>query len=228
LAKRPFEIIYNIGISFFGTRGMPAYAAFGTASNGLSNEEGGMNLMVPQLQGERLVAVSSEGGAGRGASLKAAMRHLAGGVCVVTAGLGEARTGATVTTAHSLAVDPATMLVSINLSSSTWPAIRRFGHYCVNVLAAEQQGVAERFAGRGGVKGADRYLGAEWTVLETGAGVLVGALASIDCEVEHVVERHSHALVFGAVRAVATSNGGDALLYSHGQYSRNVHPDRRR
>ncbi|GGE11287.1 flavin reductase [Aureimonas endophytica] len=150
-------------------------------------------------------------------ALKEAMRHLVGGVSVVTAGLGEERTGATVTTAHSLAVDPETMLVSINLSSSSWPVIRRFGHYCVNLLGSHQQAVADRFAGRGGVKGKDRYLGADWTVLETGAGVLVGALASIDCEVEHVVERHSHALIFGAVRAVSVS-GGEPLVYSHGRY----------
>lgn len=157
--------------------------------------------------------------------LRDAMRHLVVGVSVVTAGLGRDRTGATVTTAHSLSIDPETMMVSINLASSTWPAIRRFGHYCVNVLGADQQAVADRFAGREGVKGADRYAGAEWTTLETGAGVLVGALASIDCEVEHVIERHSHALVFGAVRAVAAADGGEALVYSHGRYGRFAHSD---
>lgn len=151
------------------------------------------------------------------ADFKRAMRHLVGGVSVVTAGIGEDRTGATVTSAHSLAMDPETMLVSINLSSSTWPVIRRHGHFCVNILASHQQAVADRFAGRGGAKGAARYEGAEWLTLATGAGVLVGALASVDCLVEHVVERHSHALVFGAVQAVVTA-GGPALVYSHGAY----------
>ncbi|RWB37917.1 MAG: hypothetical protein EOQ44_32270 [Mesorhizobium sp.] len=46
--------------------------------------------------------------------LKFAMRHLAGAVSVVTAGIGDERTGATVTTAHSLSVDPEVMVVSIN------------------------------------------------------------------------------------------------------------------
>lgn len=149
--------------------------------------------------------------------LKAAMRHLVGAVSVVTAGTGDDRTGATVTSAHSLSVDPETMLVSINLSSSTWPVIERHGHFCVNILSASQVAIADRFAGRGGLKGKDRYEGAEWTTLVTGAQALHGALASVDCDVEHVLKRHSHALIFGAVRAVRTSPG-DALVYSHGRY----------
>lgn len=149
--------------------------------------------------------------------LKQAMRHLVGGVSVVTTGTGEDRTGATVTSAHSLSMEPETMLVSINLSSSTWPVIRRTGHFCVNILAAGQSAIADRFAGRGGLKGAARYEGADWTVLETGALALDGALASIDCTVDHIVERHSHALIFGTVRAVVTGKG-QALVYSHGSY----------
>ena len=154
-----------------------------------------------------------------GQSLKEAMRLVTGAVSVVTAGLAEDRTGATVTTAHSLSIEPETMLVSINLASSTWPAIERYGHFCVNVLNAEQQHVADRFAGRGGIKGAARYDGSTWATLRTGAGVLEGAIASIDCEVEEVVKRHSHALVFGAVRAVVT-RVGPGLLYRNGRYSR--------
>lgn len=149
--------------------------------------------------------------------LKGAMRHLVGAVSVVTAGVGDDRTGATVTSAHSLSMEPETMLVSINLSSSTWPVIERHGHFCVNILAADQIEIADRFAGRGGLKGVDRYQGAEWTTLVTGAQALHGALASVDCDVEHIVRRHSHALIFGAVRAVRTAPG-DALVYSHGRY----------
>ncbi len=153
----------------------------------------------------------------RPVDLKGAMRSVFGAVSVVTAGLGAERTGATVTTAHSLSVEPETMLVSINLGSSTWTAIERFGHFCVNVLDANQVDVADRFAGRGGIKGADRYLGSRWTSLTTGAGVLTGALASIDCEVEEVIQRHSHALVLGRVRA-AVARDGPALTYRNGRY----------
>src|SRR6218665_1373598 len=83
---------------------------------------------------------------------KAAMRNMAGGVSVITAGRGDERTGATVTSATALSVDPATMIVNINRSSSSWPVIRDARHFCVNILSDEQQAVADRFAGRGGLK----------------------------------------------------------------------------
>jgi flavin reductase (DIM6/NTAB) family NADH-FMN oxidoreductase RutF len=155
------------------------------------------------------------------AAVKQALRTLAGGVSVITAGRGNDRTGATVTSATGLSMDPPTMIVNINKSSSTWPAIQRHGHFCVNILADGQQPIANRFAGIGGIKGAARYEGAEWTTLVSGAPVLVDALAAIDCEVEEIIERHSHAIVLG--RAVAVLNGdGASLVYHNGSYGRVV------
>lgn len=157
-----------------------------------------------------------------GASLRLAMRRLAGGVSVVTAGRGEGRTGATVTSAQSLSLDPETMVVSINKASSTWPAIAGSGAFCVNILAADQEAVADRFAGRGGVKGAARYEGASWFELVTGSAALHGALASIDCEVANIVEHGSHALILGSVRALVLGEGTQALVYADGRYGRFV------
>ncbi|WP_181703145.1 flavin reductase family protein [Chthonobacter albigriseus] len=153
------------------------------------------------------------------ATLRQAMRTLAGGVSVITAGIGDDRTGATVTSATSLSVEPPTMVVNINLASSTWPVIRRFGHFAVNILSEDQQPIADRFAGRGGLKGPARYEGADWVTLVTGAPVLIGALSAIDCEVEEAIERHSHAIILGRVRAV-TVGGGSSLVYANGRYGR--------
>jgi flavin reductase (DIM6/NTAB) family NADH-FMN oxidoreductase RutF len=151
-----------------------------------------------------------------------AMRLMVGPVCVVTAGRGKDRTGATVTTAHSLSIEPEVMVVSINLSSSTYNAISRYRHYCVNVLTAEQQHIADRFAGRGGVKGVERYDGARWTPTGTGAMALEGALASIDCSVEDVLIRHSHALILGRVEAVVLGEDSSSLIYRSGRYGSHV------
>jgi flavin reductase (DIM6/NTAB) family NADH-FMN oxidoreductase RutF len=155
------------------------------------------------------------------AYVKRALRNLAGGVSVITAGRGDDRTGATVTSATGLSMDPPTMIVSINKGSSTWPVISRYGHFCVNILAEDQQEIASRFAGVGGVKGVARYEGADWTVLASGAPVLTNALAAIDCEVEEIIERHSHAIILG--RAVAVLSGsGRSLIYHNGGYGRLV------
>ena len=155
------------------------------------------------------------------ASVKRALRTLGGGVSVITAGRGDERTGATVTSATGLSMDPPTMIVNINRSSSTWPAIQRHGHFCVNILAVGQEEIANRFAGIGGVKGAARYEGAEWTTLVSGASVLASALSAIDCEVEEIIERHSHAIILG--RALAVLGGdGESLIYHNGGYGRVV------
>lgn len=149
--------------------------------------------------------------------LKSAMRQLAGGVSVITAGFGAGRTGATVTSATALSMEPPSIVVNINRASSVWPAISRNNHFCVNVLAAHQQPVADRFAGKDGIKGLARYAEAEWYELESGALALAGALASVDCAVEDVVERHTHAIVIGRVLKIVTG-AGEPLLYHNGGY----------
>ena len=150
-------------------------------------------------------------------SLKAALRTLGGGVSIITAGEGEARTGATVTSATALSVEPARMLVSLNRSSSTWPVVERFGHFAINIAGADHEALANQFAGRGGLRGPDRYRGADWTTAVSGAPLLVNAAAAIDCIVEEAIERHSHVIVIGKVLAIRIGSG-HSLLYQDGRY----------
>ena len=126
-----------------------------------------MNVVPRELMTE--IPVSS-------ADFRGAMRHLTGGVSVITAGRGKDITGMTVTSVTSLSVDPPTLMVSINRDASSFPLIRRHGAFGVNILAADQLDVAERFAGKGGLKGADRFAGAQWVTAVSGVPLLVGAL----------------------------------------------------
>jgi flavin reductase (DIM6/NTAB) family NADH-FMN oxidoreductase RutF len=152
------------------------------------------------------------------ADFRGAMRRLTGGVSIITAGRGKDVTGMTVTSVTSLAVDPPTLLVSINREASSFPLIRRYGAFGVNILAADQLDVAERFAGKGGLKGADRFAGSRWITAVSGVPLLAGALSAVDCEVEEIVERHSHGIVIGRVRDIKNSARTAALAYWHGQY----------
>ena len=149
---------------------------------------------------------------------RGAMRHLTGGVSVVTVGRGTDITGMTVTSVSSLSVDPPALIVSLNRASSSWPLLRRLGMFGVNILAADQVDIAERFAGKDGLKGADRFAGAEWFTRVSGVPLLEGALAAVDCEVEEIVERHSHAIVIGRVLDIHLSARTAALAYWQGQY----------
>jgi flavin reductase (DIM6/NTAB) family NADH-FMN oxidoreductase RutF len=149
---------------------------------------------------------------------RGAMRQLTGGVSVITTGRGKDISGMTVTSVSSLSVNPPSLIVSINRSASSWPLLKRYGFFGVNILTSDQIDVAERFAGKDGLKGAERFAGAAWTTRASGMPLLVGALAAIDCEVEEIVERHSHAIVIGRVLDLQLSTRTAALAYWQGQY----------
>jgi flavin reductase (DIM6/NTAB) family NADH-FMN oxidoreductase RutF len=149
---------------------------------------------------------------------RGAMRRLAGGVSVITVGQGNDITGMTVTSVSSLSADPPTLIVSINRESSSWPLLKRHGFFGVNILTADQIDIAERFSGKDGLKGAARFAGAQWITRISGVPLLAGALSAIDCEVEDIVERHSHAIVIGRVLDMQLSSRSTALAYWQGQY----------
>jgi flavin reductase (DIM6/NTAB) family NADH-FMN oxidoreductase RutF len=163
----------------------------------------------------RSVSIDTEVTSG---DFRSAMRQLTGGVSVVTAGRGRDISGMTVTSVSSLSVDPPALIVSINREASSWPLVKRYGFFGVNILTSDHIDIAERFTGKGGLKGADRFAGARWMTRASGVPLLVGALAAIDCEVEDIVERHSHAIVIGRVLDVTVSSRTAALAYWQSQY----------
>jgi flavin reductase (DIM6/NTAB) family NADH-FMN oxidoreductase RutF len=163
----------------------------------------------------RVVSIETEVTA---SDFRNAMRQLTGGVSVITAGKGRDISGMTVTSVSSLSVEPASLIVSLNRESSSWPLVKRYGFFGVSILTSDQIDIAERFTGKGGLKGADRFAGAQWTTRASGVPLLADALAAIDCEVEDVIERHSHAIVIGRVLDVAVSARTAALAYWQGRY----------
>ena len=90
-------------------------------------------------------------------AFKTAMRQLPGGVTVITAGRDGDISGMTVSSFVSLSVDPPTVLVSISRSSSSWPLIQMRGVFGANILAADQTLLADRFSGKGGLSGPERF-----------------------------------------------------------------------
>lgn len=151
-------------------------------------------------------------------AFRSAMRALASGVSLVTQASGGDMTGMTATSVTSLAAEPPTLIVCINRTASLYPSLAPGVAFGVNVLSADQQDIADRFAGRTGAKGRERFAGSPWIVTPDGAPLLVGALAAFECEVDELVERHTHVIVIGEVRRVATRATGNALVYWRGGY----------
>jgi flavin reductase (DIM6/NTAB) family NADH-FMN oxidoreductase RutF len=153
-----------------------------------------------------------------GATFREAMRHLPSGVCVVTFGEGDMRTGMTATSVSSLSVEPPTMLVTVDRASTSYAELARSRAFGVNVLASEHQDVASRFAGRGGEEGIGRYAERRWFTLNSGVWLLWEAVAVFDCEIEEIIERHTHAIVIGRITGLVAPGGPSALVYWRGAY----------
>ena len=156
----------------------------------------------------------------REAAFKAAMRHLAGGVVIVTAADESERGGLTATSLVSLSADPPSLLLSVKQNASSLPLIRRSGRFAVSLLGHEHQPIADRFSGRDGLHGAARFGGAEWIGRQGYPPVLADALASFECEVEEMMDRFSHTIIIGRVTEsrVPPASGDGALVYWRASY----------
>lgn len=148
---------------------------------------------------------------------RAAMRQLAATVCVVTAGKDDGRRGLTATAVCSLSVTPPSMLVCVNRHGAAHRAITENGCFCVNILAADQLDVAHRFAGNTGDVGESKFAVGHWSLLDTGAPALDGALINIDCALSSDVETESHSIFIGQVRQIRFGASNSPLLH----YDRN-------
>ncbi len=151
------------------------------------------------------------------ADFRHAMGHFVTGVTVVTSVRADGEpVGTTANAVSSLSLDPPLVLVCFDLESLTLEAVRSHGAFAVNVLAAPQQHLSVNFARRG--------LAAAWEGVRHHRGPtrsprLHGALAVIECTVEHRLPGGDHEIVVGRVRDVATSDSGAApLVYWRGGY----------
>jgi len=149
-----------------------------------------------------------------------ALRAVAAAVALVTVADGRDDVGITVSTLCPVSADPP--LVSVAMQGGTYPAelLRRVDGFAVTVLSAGQRAVAGRFAAAGR-PGARRLL--EGESLErgprSGALIVAGGLAGLDCAVSRRVEAGDHLLVIGEVTGVAyVAEAGQPLVRFRGRY----------
>ena len=128
-------------------------------------------------------------------AFKAAMRVLAGGVVMVTARRGERLYGLTISACCSISANPPQVLISLAQTASCLPAIletRRFG---LSILRAGQKPLAELGAVPGGQKEVDAFSESP----DGSTTMIAGALAHLDCSVDHTFAVSDHVLVIGNV-----------------------------
>ena len=135
-------------------------------------------------------------------AFREAMSRLGAAVHVITTAGPAGKAGTTATAVCSVTDAPPTLLVCLNRRSQTNPAVLHNGVFCINTLGHGGAEIADLFAGRTGVQGADRFATGEWSVLATGSPVLAAAAVAFDCRIMEVRSVGSHNVFFGAVEAV--------------------------
>lgn len=156
-------------------------------------------------------------------AFKEGMRRLAGAVTIITTGEGDSATGLTATAVCSLSMEPPRLLACVNRFGTTFRALAPGARFVVNLLPAAQLAMAERFAGRTGLVGAERF-GEEWHFEPGVPPRLPAAISSIGCRVHTMTLVETHAIVIGTVEQVWNGGGQAAPLVYHRQEFATVCP----
>jgi 3-hydroxy-9,10-secoandrosta-1,3,5(10)-triene-9,17-dione monooxygenase reductase component len=143
--------------------------------------------------------------------------HFCTGVTVITVCDSGGPAGFACQSFAAVSLVPPLVLFSPSRTSATWPRIARAGHFCANVLAADQRALARIF-GTSAATGADKFAGVPWSPSPSGAPVLDGALTWVDCAVEAVHEAGDHYVVLGRVTGLGECGPGRPLLFYRGRY----------
>lgn len=152
-----------------------------------------------------------------GDTFRQVLGHFATGVTVITATASDGPVGLAVNSFTSVSLDPPLVAFCAALSSSTWPSIQQAGHFCVNIVAEDQEDVCRVFA----AKGADRFTTVGWRqATHSGAPILDRVLAWIDCEIDAEHAAGDHIIVVGRVQEVGVERDGKPLVFFRGGYGR--------
>ncbi|NNU63236.1 flavin reductase family protein [Ochrobactrum soli] len=154
---------------------------------------------------------------------KAGMRRLAAGVSLITTGQGDTRAGLIATAVNSVTAEPPTLLICVNQNASAHGIIDVCGNFCVNILPSAYIDIADQFSSS--AKRLERFAKGTWQTLQSGAPVLVGALASFDCRVSDRIAYHSHTIFFGEILDVQMADAEmEPLIYLNRHFHGGVSP----
>jgi flavin reductase (DIM6/NTAB) family NADH-FMN oxidoreductase RutF len=149
---------------------------------------------------------------------RAAMGRFASGVTVVTVKDKDNRPGGmTVSAFSSVSLEPPLILVCIDKRASVHDYFKEGNHFAVNILAEDQEVVSRRFAS----KDEDRFDGIGYKDGTTGAPMLDGAIACLECRVVHEHPGGDHTIVVGEVVHTHATDG-KPLAYFRGGYAQLV------
>jgi flavin reductase (DIM6/NTAB) family NADH-FMN oxidoreductase RutF len=165
------------------------------------------------------LSAADENGVGAEA-LWATIRRAPAAVTVVTAQDAEGYAGITVSAFCLLSLEPPLILACLHAESLVLDAIAAQSAFAVTVLSGRQEFLAETFAGRAPRPNPD-FSTIPHHMLATGAPLIDGGLAWLDCRLHAIHPGGDHTIVVGLVVAAGVAaDQDDPLLYFASQYRR--------
>ncbi len=146
------------------------------------------------------------------------MGNFATGVTVVTTRAGSAPQGLTVNAFSSLSLVPPLVLVCIDKTVNSHSAIAQSGIFAIHILAHDQEELSKRFADKAWE--GRRFEGLAFRSAATGAPILDGAIAYIDCRVVSALDGGDHTIFVGRVEELKVEREAAPLLFFRGRYGR--------
>jgi len=144
-----------------------------------------------------------------------ALGSFASGVTVITSLDGADPVGTTVSAFSALSMDPPLVLVCLASTSNTLAHIERSGFFGVNILASGQSDHALRFASS---KGTNKFESIDFCAGGTGAPLLTGASATIDCVLHEILPGGDHAILLGHAQSSVVNLELAPLTYFRGAF----------
>lgn len=135
------------------------------------------------------------------------------GVTVVTTMDGDTPKGLAVNAFSSVSLDPATVMVSVQRTSSTHDCLFRAGHLAINILSTDQLDVVSTFAGKSG----DKFRDLDWETGPMGSPLIARSSAQMEVEIRERLQATTHTVFICRVVHAAASES-DPMVYSAGRF----------
>jgi flavin reductase ActVB len=143
-------------------------------------------------------------------AFKEVMGRFPSGVVIATALDGEGKPwGFTASSFSSVSLDPPLILVCLAKTAECHAAFVAARLFSINILAADGEALARRFATRG----ARKFDGDEIVVGEHGLPVVRTAVATLVCRKFADYDGGDHTIIVGEVQSANHVAAGDALVY---------------
>jgi flavin reductase (DIM6/NTAB) family NADH-FMN oxidoreductase RutF len=150
------------------------------------------------------------------AQFRKALSQFATGVTVITTRLADGSfRGLTASSFNSVSLNPPLVLWSLGECANSLPVFTGNSHYVINVLAADQAALAERFSRR-----TDNPFGiTEYALSRTGQPILKGVSAWFECHNRSRYPEGDHVIFVGEVEECAVQPQ-PSLIFHEGRFSR--------